>query len=448
MTELKLKWEIEFKETKIGEIPKDWNTEILDKIAKYIKGVSYRSEEKNSEGNGYLFITLNNFLRGGGFKKEFDYYKGNRAKEEQKVFNGDLIIALTDVTSEARVVGAPAIVNLPTGYKEAIISLDCAKLVPLKKFSNYFLYSYLKVSQEENATFANGVNVLHLDLNQFFLHKSIPFPSQPEQSRIATVLSWFDDLIENKKRQNEILEKTAEAIFKNWFVDFEPFKDEEFVYSEELGRRIPKGWEVKPIGKIAELKSGISYSGEEKFEEPIEGSYIFITLNNTIEGGGFKPVYAWIKSDRIKHDHFLEEGDLILPNTEQTKDERLLGSPGSVFFPYYYDKQVGIYSMDIVKVKPFEDYYKFFLYFYLKITREESASFHTGTTVLHFDRKNFGRNKLIPLPSPEIIQKFHSFVDPFFQKIILNQKQIMLLRKIRDTLLPLLVFGKLRVEEI
>ncbi|MCM8827647.1 MAG: restriction endonuclease subunit S, partial [Candidatus Omnitrophica bacterium] len=76
----------------------------------------------------------------------------------------------------------------------------------------------------------------------------IPIFPFEEQSRIATILSYFDDLIENKKRQNEILEKTAMAIFKNWFVDFEPFKDGEFVDSE-LGK-IPKGWEVKRIAEV------------------------------------------------------------------------------------------------------------------------------------------------------------------------------------------------------
>jgi len=75
----------------------------------------------------------------------------------------------------------------------------------------------------------------------------IPLPPISEQSRIATVLSWLDDLIENKRRQNEILEKTAEAFFKNWFIDFEPFKDREFIYNEGLGREIPKGWEVRKI---------------------------------------------------------------------------------------------------------------------------------------------------------------------------------------------------------
>jgi type I restriction enzyme S subunit len=65
-----------------------------------------------------------------------------------------------------------------------------------------------------------------------------------------------------------------------------------------------------------------------------------------------------------------------------------------------------------------------------------------------FDLKNFKENYFIPIPPPPILQKFHSLVEPLFQKIILNQKQIMVLRKIRDTLLPLLVFGKLRVEGI
>ena len=102
---------------------------------------------------------------------------------------------------------------------------------------------------------AVGSTVLSLRL---LLFKQLPIllPPSPEQSRIATVLSWFDDLIENKKRQNEILEKTAMAIFKSWFVDFEPFKDEEFVYSEELGIEIPEGWEVRKIRELIKIESG------------------------------------------------------------------------------------------------------------------------------------------------------------------------------------------------
>jgi type I restriction enzyme S subunit len=284
-------------------------------------------------------------------------------------------------------------------------------------------------------------------LNIHFLESvKVPYPSQPEQNRIGTVLSWFDDLIENKKRQNEVLEKTAMAIFKSWFMDFEPFKDEEFVDSP-LGE-IPKGWEVKPIGELAEVRNGLSYSGKEKFGESVDGSYVFITLNNAVEGGGFKPVYAWIRSDRIKEHHFLREGDLIIPNTEQTKDERLLGSPGIVFFPPDYEGDKGVYSHHITKIYPFEHKHKLFLYLFLRFTREDSASFATGTGVLGMDIDNFKKNKLVVIPSKPILEEFHTVVEPLFRKLILNQKQIMVLRKVRDVLLPLLVFGKLRVEEI
>jgi type I restriction enzyme S subunit len=274
----------------------------------------------------------------------------------------------------------------------------------------------------------------------------IPYPKPSEQIRIATVLSCFDELIENKKRQKDILEATASAIFKNWFVDFEPFKDGGFVESE-LGE-IPVGWDIRPIGELADVRNGSSYTGEEKFEDQVEGSHIFITLNNAIEGGGFKPVYAWIKSDRLKEYHFLEEGDLIIPNTEQTKDERLLGSPGIVFFPPEYVDKKGVYSHHITKISPHSEEYKLFLYFLLRFTRENSASFATGTGVLGMDIENFRKNKLVIVPPSRVIRRFRSIIEPLVQKVIVNQKQIMILRRVRDDLLPLLVFGKLRVEEV
>jgi type I restriction enzyme S subunit len=237
------------------------------------------------------------------------------------------------------------------------------------------------------------------------------------------------------------------AIFKSWFIDFEPFRDGEFVYSEELGKEIPKGWEVKKIGELAELTNGISYKGDEKYEEPIDDGMIFITLNNILRGGGFKTEYSWIKSERIKEHQTLNEEDLIIANTDMTQEAKVIGSPAIVVFPSDY-KGKGVYSHHITKITPKKREFKFFLYSYLKITQNENATFSTGTNVLGLDIDNFKRNKIVILPPSHILQSFHSLVEPLFQKIILNQKQIMTLRKIRDTLLPLLVFGKLRVEEV
>jgi type I restriction enzyme S subunit len=311
-----------------------------------------------------------------------------------------------------------------------------------------FLFFSLIANRERLLLSASGAAQQNLNL-KLVKDFEIPYPPLPEQSRIATVLSWFDDLIEIKKRQNEILEKTAMAIFKSWFIDFEPFRDGEFVYSEELGKEIPKGWEVKKIGEVADFKNGLSYKGSEKFNEQIHGSLIFITLNNIIEGGGFKTEYAWIKSERIKNQHLLREDDIIFANTEQTKTGRLLGTPALVIFPTQYSKSVGVFSHHLTKINPKNFRMKYFFYLLFRLYQQEFAqSFHTGTGVWGFDLQNFKTNYLIPIPPSHILQSFHSLVEPLFQKIILNQKQIMTLRKIRDTLLPLLVFGKLRVEEV
>lgn len=422
---VKFRWETEFKETEIGEIPKDWKViEIKNIIIDIAKG---RAPKKTKGNIPYLSAK---YLRG---EEEPEKYFG----EEGGVFvDQDDIIILWDGSNAGEIFKG----------KKGILASTMCKLIFGKEINKAFIYFVLKLKEDELKDAKSGTDDRHID-KDYLLAIPITFTAAEEQLRIATVLSWFDDLIDNKKKQNEILEKTAMGIFKSWFIDFEPFNNKEFEYNEELGKEIPKGWKVKPIGKIAEIRNGLSYSGKEKYEEPIEDGYIFITLNNAIEGGGFKPVYAWIKSERIKEHHFIEEGDLTIPNTEQTKDERLLGSPGIVFFPPNYNGK-GVYSHHITKISPFNNQIKNYLYLFLKFTREDSASFHTGTGVLGLDINNFKLNKIVIFPPEPVLEKFNFLVEPLFQKIVKNQKQIMTLRKIQDTLLPLLVFGKLRVEEI
>jgi len=424
---IKFKWETEFKETEIGEIPKDWEVKRMEEmVTSMIKGKPPIKKYKDKGNFPYLSAK---YLRGEEEPSEF------YSEDAGYIINDEDIIILWDGSKAGEIFKG----------KSGILASTMCKLVLKKDVNERYIYIILKSREEDIQDSKHGTDDRHVD-KEFFLTLELPYPPPHEQQKISTILSWFDDHIENKKKQNEILEKTAMAIFKSWFVDFEPFKDEEFVDSE-LGR-VPKGWEVKPIGEIAELRRGLSYSGKEKFNEPVEGGYVFITLNNAIEGGGFKPVYAWIKSERIRGHHFVSEGDLIIPNTEQTKDERLIGSPGIVFFPFNYTLDRGVYSHHITKFFLFDEKLKYFLYLFLKLTREDSGSFATGTNILGMDIENFKRNKLLLIPPQPILQKFHSLVEPLFNKIILNQKEIMVLRHVRDTLLPLLVFGKLRVEEV
>ena len=306
-----------------------------------------------------------------------------------------------------------------------------------------FYFYHLKTRKEEIEELNVGSTqplITQRDLKEV----KVPHPSPSEQTRIATVLSWFDDLIENKKRQNEILEKVAMAIFKSWFVDFEPFKDEELVYSEELGKEILKGWKVKPIGEVAEFVKGLSYRSNELVDNLTEGE-IFITLKIFKRGGGFRPEYKYYRGNRYSDEQVVYDGDLVIALTDMTSDAKVVGAPALVILPPYKDK--GILSLDAAKLNV-PQYMKEYAYLYLKDSQEENSTFANGVNVLHLNLNLFKVGKLILIPPQPILQHFHSLVEPLFQKIILNQKQIMVLRKIRDALLPKLVFGKLRVEEI
>ncbi|HPU29099.1 MAG TPA: restriction endonuclease subunit S [Syntrophorhabdaceae bacterium] len=446
---MKFRWETEFKETEIGEIPGVWEVGRLKDVLRSL-------ESGNRPKGGVLAHNPNGILNIGGENINWDgsLELKNCLRFEENFYNnlkkgkmgtGDILLVKDGATIGklayiCEISEGKAMVN----EHVFLLKSDISKVD--SRFLYYFLFSETGQQQIESSISGSAQGGINKSIQDNIL---VFCPPLPEQSRIAIVLSWFDDLTENKKKQNEILEKTAMAIFKSWFVDFEPFKDGEFVYNEELGKEIPKGWAVMRIGEVADFKNGISYRGSEKFSEPHHESFIFITLNNIIEGGGFKTEYVWIKSERIKKQHLLSEGDIIFANTEQTKTGRLLGTPAFVIFPTEYSKSDGVFSHHLTKINPKDNIMKFLLYLTFRLYQQELAqSFHTGTGEWGFDLPHFKINYSIALPPSPILQQFHSLVEPLFQKIILNQKQIMTLRKIRDTFLPLLVFGKLRVEEI
>jgi type I restriction enzyme S subunit len=214
------------------------------------------------------------------------------------------------------------------------------------------------------------------------------------------------------------------AIFKSWFVDFEPFRDGEFVYNEDLGKEIPKGWEVKKIGEVAEIIMGQSPPSKFYNEDGIGIPFI--------QGKGQLGKYTPQTTIFCSCDGKLARIYDILLTVRAPVGELNLA-----------DKEY-IIGRGIASIR--SNYWPF-LFLYFNFNRELLKSLEKGTTydaIVKEDIENF----LAVIPPPHILQSFHSLVEPLFQKIILNQKQIMTLRKIRDTLLPLLVFGKLRIEEV
>jgi len=385
---MKFRWETEFKETEIGEIPKDWEVKKLGEVV-YIKQGKNISTLKLKDW-GYPVFGANGLI---GYTDAYHY-------EEPQV-----LIACRGSTC--------GIINC--SFPKSFVNNNAMSLLP-KSIDKKFLYfsmqlNFISGRIDETITGTGQPQITKETLEPFL----IIFPPLPEQSRIATVLSYFDDLIEVKKRQNEILEKTAMAIFKSWFIDFEPFRDGEFIYNEELGIEMPKGWEVKKTGEVINFIYGKGLPEKDRKE----GIYPVVGSSGIL---GF-------------HSEYIAEPPTIIIGRK--------GNAGSVqlFLENSYPIDTVFYSS---KHTPSEVI--FYIYHLLKtISLEDMALTDTAVPGLNIHMLN---SLIVLIPPPHILQSFHSLVEPLFQKIILNQKQIMTIRKIRETLLPLLVFGKLRVEEL
>jgi type I restriction enzyme S subunit len=419
---LKFKWETEFKRTEIGEIPREWDVERLRYAVKSLEsGNRPKGGVLKHNPNGVLSIggenitwqgelILDNCLRfENGFYKSLN--KGKIEKED--------ILLVKDGATIGKLVFIKNVPESKAMVNEHVFLIKTEREKYNSRYMFYYLFSeagQILIESAIGGSAQGGINRGLLDIV-----KILKF-DPPEQCRIAKVLSWFDDLIENKKKQNEILEKTAMAIFKNWFIDFEPFKDEEFVDSE-LGR-IPKGWEVKGLSSICDIIMG--QSPPSKYYNIDGDGLLFIQGKGQF--GRFTPNTDIYCSKSIK----LAKANDILVTVRAPVGELNIADDNYVIGR-------GVTSL--------RSKYWIFLYLYLLTNNEHLKSYERGTTYAAVTREEINAFPLLCPPHP-ILQEFHSLVEPLFTKIILNQKQNMILRKIRDTLLPLLVFGKLRIMEM
>jgi len=413
---LKLRWETEFKETEIGEIPQEWEMKRIEEISEIGGGTTPSTKIRDFWDGDVPWITPKDLS-----SWEYRFIQcGERNITQKAVKDNSLRIfppGTVLLTSRAPI-GYVAIAKNPITTNQGF-----KNIIPQNNTSSEFFYYILKHYSEYLKDISGGSTFGELT-KEILRNVNIPYPPLPEQSRIAMVLSYFDDLIENKKRQNEILEKTAMAIFKNWFIDFEPFKNGEFVYNEELGKQIPKGWQIKAMKAIAEIIMGQSPPSKFYNEDSIGTPFI----QGKGQFGRYIPdttIFCSIAGKITRARDILVTVRAPVGELNLADKEYIIGR--------------GVVSLRTT--------FWAFLYLYLRANNELLKSFERGTTYDAITREELENFPILIPPSP-ILQKFHSLVEPLFQKIILNQKQIMTLRKVRDTLLPLLVFGRLRVEEL
>lgn len=290
---------------------------------------------------------------------------------------------------------------------------------------------------------STGSTIKHISLKTMREYV-FELPSLTDQRRIVSILSSLDRKIELNNKINADLEEMAQAIFKNWFVEFEPFKDGKFVDSE-LGM-IPEGWKVISLNEILDNVSGYSYKGSE-----LQSSNIAMaTIKNFERKGGFKTegYKEIVISKKIKETQFVNMFDVLVAHTDLTQNAEIVGNPAIVLFKGGYEKL--IMSMDLTKViSKIDGVTNGLLYCILSTSRfkEHALGYVNGTTVLHMSKKAVPEYTCAFPKDINLIRDLCITLDSIYKRMAVTYDENSRLSLLRDTLLPRLMSGELEVPE-
>lgn len=262
----------------------------------------------------------------------------------------------------------------------------------------------------------------------------IELPSRKIQNRIVSILSSLDRKIELNNKINADLEEMAQAIFKNWFVDFEPFKDGKFVDSE-LGM-IPEGWKVGRADDFYQINIGKTPPRKEhKWFSTNPANKIWVSIANMGNSG----VFISDSSEYLTKEAVDSHNIIMVP-----RNTILLSFKLTVGRVAIADKELTT-NEAIARFILSDDKYMEYLYLYLKNFDYNSLG-STSSIATAVNSKTIKGMQMLQ-PSDKIIDAFHIQVNPIFEKIRSLTKENSRLSLLRDTLLPRLMSGELEVPE-
>lgn len=263
---------------------------------------------------------------------------------------------------------------------------------------------------------------------------NIRVPSLDDQRRIASILSSLDRKIELNNKINADLEEMAQAIFKNWFVDFEPFKDGKFVDSE-LGM-IPEGWKVGRADDFYQINIGKTPPRKEhKWFSTNPADKIWVSIANMGNSG----IFISDSSEYLTKEAVDRHNIIMVP-----RNTILLSFKLTVGRVAIADKELTT-NEAIARFILSDDKYMEYLYLYLKNFDYNSLG-STSSIATAVNSKTIKGMQMLQ-PSDKVIDAFHIQVNPIFEKIRSLTKENSRLSLLRDTLLPRLMSGELEVPE-
>ena len=242
-----------------------WRDCCLGELLRIKHGFAFKGEYFSDSGD-FVLLTPGNFQPDGGLKLKGEkerYYDG-AFPPDFLLEPGDMLVAMTDLTQEARILGSPAVI--PGGaqflHNQRLGKVVIANPEILDRLFLYHLFNDYRVREQIKAS-ATGATVRHTAPDRIYTVK-VRLPSFPDQRRIASILSAYDDLIENNARRIAILEEMARRIYEEWFVRFRfPGHEGVRMVESELGLA-PATWRACLLGDETELAYGKALKAEDR----------------------------------------------------------------------------------------------------------------------------------------------------------------------------------------
>lgn len=384
---------------------------------------------KGKNGN-IPVIKVNNIISGLKSITELDTTTHEIASKFQRtqLFGGEIVVSVVGS------VGNTAIV--PSSFKGCNLVRATAMVdIKDKVLATYVMY-YFKTHEAQkyiesrlNTTVQATLNIKDLE------EMPIPILQSSIILRLVSILSALDAKIENNNKINANLEAQAQALFKSWFVDFTPFKDQPFVDSE-LGS-IPQGWKVGKLGDYCEVKSGYAF----KSSWWTNKGYKIIKIKNISENGdiNLNDCSCVLPENCDKAKNFIANtGDIVIAMTGATIGK--FNIIPKIDEKFYINQRVGKFFLG---EKPIEKvpYINCFL-------KQENIS----TQIIQKGQGSAQPNisgadiESIPMLTPmSIILKYNKMCQPLFEKILSNRLESKKLSALRDTLLPKLMSGEIKL---
>ena len=285
------------------------------------------------------------------------------------------------------------------------------KIIPKFLYYNLSTIDFMKINEGTTIPSLRTETLNRIELS---------IPDIQTQKKIASILSALDDKIELNNKINENLEMQAKAIFKSWFVDFEPF-----------GGVMPEDWKMGNLLDIADYLNGLAM---QKFK-PNDNENSLPVLKIKELRQGFCDDTSDLCSENIKNEYIIHDGDVIFSWS------------GSLLVDFWCGGICGL-NQHLFKVSS-KKYDKWFYYSWTQYHLQKFISIakDMATTMGHIKREELKKSEVL-IPNNEDYLKLDGLLSPIYNKIIINRIENKRLSELRDTLLPKLMNGEIDVDDV